>query len=57
LSSAELWDPITGTWSSTGKMHDRRASDISATLPSGRVLVAGGFSFIGYLTSAEVYQP
>ena len=38
-------------------MHDRSAADISAFLPSGPVLVAGGFSLIGYFSSAEVYQP
>jgi Galactose oxidase, central domain/Kelch motif len=57
LTSAELYDPATGTWASTGSTLGPRA-DFSATLlADGKVLVAGGAGSIGAPASAEVYDP
>ena len=45
LSSAELYDPATNTWSPADRMTTARANYHSATLlPSGKVLVVGGLS-------------
>jgi hypothetical protein len=44
------------TWNSTGSMWHRRGWHISALLPDGRVLVAGGYNGT-YLDSAELYDP
>jgi hypothetical protein len=56
MSSAELFDPTTETFSSTGSMAQPRGSGVSATLlPDGRVLVLGGGPEVG--TSAELYDP
>ena len=69
VARAELYDPATGTWTATGSMHTARARDTATLLPSGRVLVAGGWctgrdtrvcslgNIGNSLTSAELYNP
>ena len=60
LSSAELYDPATGTWTNTGAMNTVRAHPTATLLPNGKVLVAGGYSDNGtyvFLSSAELYDP
>jgi Kelch motif/Galactose oxidase, central domain len=47
--SAELYDPATGTWSSTGN-RNTAVGGPATLLPDGRVLVAG-------VNSAELYDP
>jgi hypothetical protein len=57
LSSAELYDPATGSWSSTDSVHTARFSHTATLLPSGKVLAAaGGQSSSGELNSAELYD-
>jgi hypothetical protein len=58
LTSAELYDPTSGTWAATGSMHQAHNGGVLALLPDGRVLVAGGLSARGQvLASAEIYDP
>ena len=58
LSSAELYDPATGTWSSTGSLNTARYLHTATLLPNGKVLVAGGYDTAsGDLSSAELYDP
>jgi hypothetical protein len=62
LSSAETYDPLTDTWTLTGSMAEMRIGPAAAVLPSGRVLVAGGYGPIpqggyGPLSTAEIYDP
>ena len=58
-ANAEIFDPATGTFSSAGigPMVVPRSSPAAAPLPDGRVLLAGGNNNIGFLKSAEVFDP
>jgi hypothetical protein len=57
---AELYDPVTNSWSLTGSMNDARAHYTATQLSSGKILVTGS----GYregntfhtLASAEIFQ-
>src|SRR5207249_3300849 len=59
LSSAELYDPASGTWSFTGNMNMARRSYVASILPDRTVLVAGGATDQnGHITdTAEIYHP
>jgi hypothetical protein len=54
--TAELYDPDTNTWSSAASMASGRAAHTATLLPSGKVLVSGGYT-TGNLSSAELYTP
>jgi hypothetical protein len=58
-SSAELYDPTSGTWSVTGSLNVARAFHSAVLLSSGKVLVIGGRGndLTGSLQSAELYDP
>jgi hypothetical protein len=58
--SAELYDPATGKFTSTGQMTVGRHKHAAVLLPSGKVLVVGGSDnrdWHGEYSSAEVYDP
>lgn len=58
LASAELYDPVAGTWSLTGSMITGRVSHTATLLPNGMVLVAGGSDPSGLsIATAELYNP
>jgi len=56
---AELYDPKSGTFSSTGSMSTARYMQTATLLSDGRVLIAGGNGGVGSLSmsldSAELY--
>lgn len=54
LASAEVYDPVNETWTSTaGPMGLGRYHHLASLLPNGRVLIAGGFN----TASAELFDP
>jgi Collagen triple helix repeat (20 copies)/Galactose oxidase, central domain/Kelch motif len=59
LSSAELFDPASATFSGAGlgSMTTARDQALAAPLPDGQVLIAGGFNGGGFLSSAELFDP
>ncbi len=57
LSSAELYDPATGLWTTTGSLNTPRGYHTATLLPNGDVLVAGGVNNSGLTASAELYDP
>ncbi|MFE2282909.1 Kelch repeat-containing protein [Streptomyces sp. NPDC059443] len=62
LTTAELFDPGTRTWSPAGDMADARWHHIAAPLPDGRLLAVGGLAATGRtavtaLALCETYDP
>jgi hypothetical protein len=61
--SAEIYNPVNGTWTVTGSMKTARAEFIAVLLPHKQVLVAGGctsYDAIGCVavtTAAELFNP
>jgi hypothetical protein len=61
VPTAELYDPTTQMWSSTGALHVARSGHTATLLPDGKILVVGGASYasgsFGSSDSAELYDP
>lgn len=57
LSSAELFDPQSRSWTATGSLPTTRNSHTAVILVNGKVLVAGGYDDTGIASSAAVYDP
>lgn len=55
--TAEVYDPSTGTWSSTGSLASARGFHSAVALSDGRVLVAGGSQDGATSERAELYNP
>ena len=57
-TSAELYDPASGTWTATGSLNTARYQHTATLLPNGKVLVAGGRDASNHsIASAELYDP
>jgi len=58
LTSAEVYDPATGSWHAAAPMAALRAHHTATLLPSGKVLVVGGHNNSAPVNlSAELYDP
>jgi hypothetical protein len=55
LSSAETYNPSTGTWALVASMNSARHLHWSVLLPDGSVLLSGGLANGAMLTQSEVY--
>ena len=62
-SSAELYDPVSDQFSTTGSMTTGRSEQTATLLPNGKALIAGGVEWGGdgippaAVDSAELYDP
>lgn len=57
-TSAELYDPLTGTFTATGNMQHPRAAHTASLMANGKVLILGGEDDSNYgLSTAELYDP
>ena len=55
---AEVWDPLTASFSPAGSLSRARTEHTATLLPDGRVLVVGGYGAKGnHRASAEVWDP
>ncbi len=58
LASAELYDPVAGTFTYTGSLNTGRDGHTATLLKIRTVLIAGGYDTYGTaLASAELYDP
>jgi hypothetical protein len=56
--TAELYDPISGTWTMTGNLSEPRENHTATLLPNNKVLIVGGADHSDeYLASADLYDP
>src|ERR1041384_713799 len=56
-TSAEIYNPATGTWTRTGDLAFGRASAVAVVLADGRVLVTGGGRCGVIRNQAEIFDP
>lgn len=56
LSSTEIYNPATGTFSAGSPMSGVRSGIAAAPLPNGKVLLAGGANTSGAMSTAEIYD-
>jgi large repetitive protein len=57
LTSAELYNPVTGKFTKTGSLNTGRYSHSATLLGNGKVLIVGGLNNSTELSSAELYDP
>ena len=57
LTSAELFNPASETWTNTSALTTGRDMHTATLLPNGQVLVAGGYGLYGSMASTELYAP
>ncbi|MBI5889249.1 MAG: hypothetical protein HZB47_01050 [Nitrosomonadales bacterium] len=57
LAGAELYDPVSGTWTATGSMANARRSHTATLLSDGKVLVAAGAGTSVDTSAAELFDP
>lgn len=61
-NTAEIYDPATNTWTATGNLNFSRAFHAAQLLPSGKVLIVGGYQCdvngnYAYPNTTELFDP
>src|SRR5919108_1445324 len=56
-TSAELYDPTTGSWRTTGNLIHGHEGATATLLPNGKVLIVGGYDGNSPRKYAELYDP
>src|SRR5207247_7999625 len=56
-ATAEIYEPSTGMFRTTGNMLHPRVQHTATLLPDGRVLICGGSDENGYTQFVELYDP
>ena len=56
-AAAELYDPVSNTWSSAGSLATARFHHTATVLANGKVLITAGAQGTPTLASAELYDP
>ena len=59
LDSAQVYDPVTGSWTAIANMHAKASLTAARLQPDGKVLVVGSLSPKGFPARihAELYDP
>lgn len=57
IASAEIFEPATNTFTPTSDMNEPRDGHTATRLPSGQVLIVGGWNESGRSSTAELYNP
>ena len=58
FQTAEVFDPVTQSFSTTGNLNQTRTGATATLLSNGKVLIAGGRDSVGtLLSSSELYDP
>jgi hypothetical protein len=55
-ATAEIYHPATNSWRAVPSMSTARVGHAAALLPSGEVLVAGGYDGTAYLATSEIFR-
>jgi len=57
LTSCEIYDVVSGTWSATGSTSFARVQHFLELLPDGTVITGGGIAVGGPTATVEIYNP
>lgn len=57
IADAEIYEPLSGVWTTTGAMVEARTGHTALLMPNGKVLVAGGRDANASLDTAEIFDP
>ena len=57
IASAEIFDPMTNSFTTIGDMNEPRNGHTATLLPNGKVFLAGGWNQKGRTETAELYDP